>query len=215
LQSGIKVAIDPLLNFWGNDYFLTYFDERNASVSSNVHALSALRFDMEKDCNQKRLAEQVTEWIRNNFKVTAFFDDKWHISPFYTTAHAIHALAGWDNELACTCINYLLMNQDEESGGWGFWNKPTLEETSHVVLALLSARKSGLLTDDTPLQRAASFFQSQGLNRPTERLWIGKTLYCPIGVVQGTVAAAKFGLSNLGFSAFNPGIGIFQNEASI
>jgi len=93
-------------------------------------------------------------------------------------------------------INFLLGEQRSD-GGWGFFGRSTLEETSHCVIGLYHAACAGLLADLTPLRRAARFFNDSANGNASERLWIGKTLYRPEAIVRATLHAAILALRQL------------------
>lgn len=189
-QAGLKPSEDILMDYWGSTHFLTYHDELTPSVSANVHALTALRHNLHIP-SHKQLAVRVTEWLRKEMEQHQQLNDKWHVSPLYVTSHAVTAFMGWDDEMAHRCVSYILGRQDE-SGGWGSrCNQPNLEDTSHAVLGLFQAWEAGILKDSWPLRRAAAFLNQYVTPQPTERLWIGKTLYQPVGVAFGTIFAAK------------------------
>lgn len=186
--AGLRPSDKPLFDFWEHNHFSTYKDERNPSVSANVHALSALRHNL-SDPYHKKIAIQVTDWLSQQMDEYGQLNDKWHVSPLYVTAHAVTALLGWDDTLAKRCIYYILEHQ-HEGGGWGS-PYPNLEETAHAVLGLIPAWKAGLLKDVLPLKLAANYLRKHKTKWPTERLWIGKTLYQPIGVSLGSIDAAQ------------------------
>lgn len=191
--AGLRPREDTLLNFWNTTHFQTYLDERTASVSANINALSALRHNLHI-AEHKQVAIHVTNWLREQLDTHGQFTDKWHLSPLYVTSRAIFALAGWDDDLTQRCIDYILQAQ-HASGGWGYGTQANLEETSFAVLGLIAAWHSGQLRDDGALRRARYFFANHSNNLPTERLWIGKTLYQPVGVTTGTIYAAKVALA--------------------
>lgn len=191
--AGLKPSEKPLLKFWDSNYFFTYLDERTPSVSANVHALTALRHNL-SSFEHKQLAIRVTEWLREQLNLHNQFNDKWHFSPLYVTSRAISALAGWDDDLARRCVEFILARQDN-SGGWGSGERPGIEETSFAVLGLIAAAQAGLLTDTTSLKSANEFLSKNSAQRPSTRLWIGKTLYQPVGVTMGTVFAAQVALA--------------------
>jgi len=194
-QAGLEPSHDVFSAYWGSDHFLTYRDELVPSVSANVHALTALRKNLISPV-YKEMAIKVTEWLRQQMDADLQLNDKWHVSPLYVTAHAVTAFMGWDDDMAHRCTSYILDQQDE-NGGWGSSQYPNLEETSHAVLGLYQAWEGGILKEDWPLKRAAAYFQQHQYLSPTERLWIGKTLYQPIGVTKNTIHAAWTALSKL------------------
>jgi hypothetical protein len=169
-------------------------DERTSSVSVNLHALLALR--LQPGFPHRALAERAAAWLMARMKPDGLFDDKWHLSPYYSVAHAIPAFEGWDDYLACAYIDYLL-NQQQADGGWGYFGRSTLEETGHCVIGLYHAASAGLLDDLAPLRRAAGFFEAHAGQPARERLWIGKTLYRPESIVRSTVQAAYMALRRL------------------
>lgn len=195
--AGLEPSDGPVLEFWDGDHFRAYLDERGDSPSVNIHALTALR--SQPGFPNRALAEATGKWLmaRRGFAVP--FEDKWHYSPYYSAARAIPAFAGWDDEAASGCIEYLLRKQRRD-GGWGWSGDSTPEETAHCVLGLYQAHVRGLLNSPAPLGRAAEFFQKDATNHRSRRLWIGKTLYRPDGIVEATLFAAAKVLERLGYA---------------
>jgi hypothetical protein len=192
--AGLLPPDEPLLAFWYGDHFRTYPDERDASVSANVHALMALR--SQPGFPHRDLAERMTVWLIERLKPGVIFDDKWHLSPYYPVTRAVSAFAGWDDRIALRCVTLLLENQRPD-GGWGWFRRSTLEETAYCVIALCHAFERGLLKEDTPLVRAAGFLQANADREAVERLWIGKALYRPEGLLKASLFAAKVALGRL------------------
>ena len=192
--AGLSPSDEVLLAFWHGDHFSSYVDERTSSVSVNLHALATLRSQL--GFPHRNLARRVTEWLLARTTPDGLFDDKWHLSPYYSVAHAIPAFAGWDDEVARRCTRFLL-DEQRADGGWGFFGYSTIEETAHSVIGLYRAALAGLLDEHSPLQRAACFFEANADQEARERLWIGKTLYRPEAIVRATVYAAKLALREL------------------
>lgn len=190
---GLYPSPEPLFSFWRTDHFRTYHDERTPSVTVNLHALAALRQDLDRR-DHKQLALVVTEWLRRELRRNNGYTDKWHFSPVYVAAHAVSTLAGWDDEMAREALDFLLAAQQFD-GGWGEVCGSTLEETAHAVLGLAVARRMGLLRDAHPLVAAHRFFRRHEGEQPTERLWIGKTLFHPPGLVRMLLYAARTALA--------------------
>lgn len=188
-SAGLKPDDEPLMHFWRDDMFLTFPVEYKRSPSVHVHALTAFRQSEKRE--HKRAAVLINEWLR---KQPLPLHDKWHISPFYATSRLIPILIDWDNEFANQCTETLLEYQQED-GGWGCRGASTAEETSYAVLGLVAAWHAGILSDVTPLQRAKHFLADRP--EPTERLWIGKVLYQPIGVVRSAIIAARYALESI------------------
>jgi REP element-mobilizing transposase RayT len=194
--AGAAPPEEPLINFWNGTHFRSYMDERSASVSANIHGLTALR--MHPGFPRRDLAEALTAWLVAHMKEDGSFDDKWHLSPLYTAAHAVPAFAGWQDALAGRCLTYLL-DEQRGDGGWGCFGCTTFEETAHVVLALDHAYREGLLREPDALEAAARYFERSSSQRPVERFWIGKTLFRPEGTVAALVFSAKAALARSGF----------------
>ncbi len=192
--AGIPVSDKPLLDFWNGEYFRSYMDERNPSVSANIHALTALR--MQPGWPHRDLAVRVTDWLVDAIDRQPLLADKWHYSPYYSTAHAIAALAGWHDVVARRCVDTLLEHQHED-GGWGGQGHSTPEETAHCVLGLCEAYRQDLMPDPLPLMRAAGYLCGDMSWPPQQQLWIGKTLFRPGNIVSVTVRAAQAALEGL------------------
>jgi hypothetical protein len=194
--AGLSPSDEAVLDFWDGDHFLSYKDERHASVSANIHGLIALR--SQPGFPHRALAEQLSDWLIKQIRPDVFFDDKWHFSPYYSVAHSIGAFAGWRDRTALKAINFLTRHQNTD-GGWGPNGKSTLEETAHCVLGLHVACKHNLLKDMQPLSSAADFFSNRFGESPRERLWIGKTLFRPESAIQATLLAAHTVLERFGY----------------
>ncbi|MFW6063325.1 MAG: hypothetical protein ACOC9V_04040 [Chloroflexota bacterium] len=192
--AGLSISDRPLFRFWNDDerHYYTYPDERTPSVSAAVHGLFAFRqanWDAQHEC----IAVELTLWLREQMRKEGMLHDKWHVSPLYATSRVIEPLLGWDDQLANDCIEFVLAHQRPD-GGWGYTGRSTLEETALAVLGLVAARREGQLADPAPLRRAACYLAQHSLSRPVERLWIGKGLYRPVGVVNSLVHAARLAL---------------------
>ncbi|MGF1506743.1 MAG: hypothetical protein GYB64_16115 [Chloroflexi bacterium] len=193
-QSGRKPDPAIIEQFWQGDHFCAYTNERGSSNSVNVHALEAL-FNEGGEPDPK--ATSTLRWLQSQLNDDDLLDDKWHISPLYTAAHAVPAFAGMSAELGMERATILLAHQRQD-GGWGWLGRSTLEETAHVVLALYQAHERRLVDALPALRHAALFFLERRHEHPQERLWIGKTLYRPDGIVTATLYAAQLALGKLG-----------------
>lgn len=192
-RGGLRPTVEPVLSFWDTDHFRTYQDERTYSLSVNMHALLALRQDLQRR-EHKQLAVATTEWLRRELQRNGGYSDKWHYSPYYVAAHAVSAFAGWDDDQARQAVDFLLAHQLND-GGWGSALSATQEETAHAVLGLVAAQRAGLLRDQLPLVAAQRYLQRHEAEQPQEQLWIGKTLFHPAGVVQMLLRAARSALT--------------------
>ncbi|MBP8000277.1 MAG: hypothetical protein KA314_11550 [Chloroflexi bacterium] len=194
--AGLHPSDRPLLDFWNEEagLYMTYLDERGTSLSTTVHGLTAFRDDPGNKAH-RRIAVRLTEWLRKKVMSQNGFQDKWHYSPLYTAARLLPVLIGWDDDLARYTAEYILQRQRID-GGWGCsTGYSNLEETGLAALALTEAYTAGLFKDVGVLAQAQAFLHHHNHELPRERLWIGKSLYLPIGVVQSVVFSAQWALA--------------------
>ncbi len=181
---GLPADSSVLDSFLGADGYNTYDFERNPSVSSNIHVVHALRA-----CGAERAdrMETAIDMLRRSQLPLGNWTDKWNVSPYYATSHAVAALSGLADEMCGAALDWILATQKAD-GSWGC-SSSTAEETAYALLALMHANRSG-----TAERRAISAGRA-ALERlssaPLAELWIGKALYAPERVVRSTVLAAK------------------------
>lgn len=182
---GRPLDLDAILCYEVEEYFRCFLLEANPSLSANVHVLGALR--------QAGLTvdhpsvEKVRRFLRRTQTVRMFWLDKWHASPYYPTAHAIVAAAGYDDDLIEDAIFWILTTQGQ-AGGWGYY-APTAEETAYCLQALVLARRHGHDIPRHAIRRGADWLAEHG-EPPYMPIWIGKCLYCPELVVRSAVLSA-------------------------
>ncbi len=178
---GRSVNIEAVLSYEQEDHFRCFPLEANPSVSANIHVLGALRsagFPASHPSVQK---------VLNFLHSTAFWFDKWHSSPYYPTAHAIIACAGYADDVVADAIPWILQTQNRD-GSWGYY-LPTAEETAYCLQALSVWLDSG---HDIPYDvlRRGSEWLVEHMKPPYPPLWIGKCLYSPTLVVRSTILSA-------------------------
>jgi len=178
---GRVVDVEAVLNYELGDHFRCFPLEANPSVSANIHVLGALRsagFPAEHPSVQKAL---------NFLHSTAFWFDKWHASPYYPTAHAIIACAGYADHVVADAIPWILQTQNRD-GSWGYYLS-TAEETAYCLQALSMWHAAG---HDIPYEtlRLGSDWLMEHIKPPYPPLWIGKCLYSPDLVVRSTILSA-------------------------
>ncbi|RXH24101.1 hypothetical protein XH99_28855 [Bradyrhizobium nanningense] len=182
--AGRDPAVDALRPFEIGELFVTFPGERNASVSTNIHALHALRL-------LGRPAAGTTAYVEANRNPHGLWDnEKWHVSWLYPTAHAVTALAQgkpqWRDERALAA----LLQAQHGDGGWGASRASTFEETAYALFALRVVAESGKATERRRIAQAVARALKWMLARhaahalPKTSLWIGKELYCPTRVVR-------------------------------
>ncbi|HEX5501923.1 MAG TPA: prenyltransferase/squalene oxidase repeat-containing protein [Thermomicrobiales bacterium] len=183
--------------------FASFPHERHASVGVNLHALHALaRVPGYPD--RERVMTRLLDYLAAEQRGGLYWLDKWHISPYYATAHALCILGALPPDLAARAAplaararEWVRQTQNGD-GSWGFYGEPTAEETAYAVLALALAR--GAAGAPSPrdrrrcaagaryLRRAAGAAGAGAEDYPP--LWIDKCLYTPTLIVRATIAAA-------------------------
>ena len=123
------------------------------------------------------MTQKLLGFLGENQSVNGSWVDKWHVSPYYSTGHALIALQGIDENMSSLAIEFLIKSQRHD-GGWGF-HRSTAEETFYVLQALLGV--SGQDYSDV-IRKAERYLRDQGNN--FEALWVDKGLYCPINVTK-------------------------------
>jgi halimadienyl-diphosphate synthase len=181
------VDLEAVLRCEGDHHFRCYALEANPSVSTNVHVLSALR--------QAGLGvghpsvQKVLRFLQRTPPLgpRPFWVDKWHASPYYPTAHAVIACAGYADALVGDAISWILATQNVD-GSWGYY-APTAEETAYCLQALVVWRRHGGPVAGDVLRQGAAWL-AEHAEPPYPPLWIGKCLYCPVLVVRSAVLSA-------------------------
>jgi halimadienyl-diphosphate synthase len=188
-------APDPqvLYNYEEETHFRCYVLERNPSISTNAHILSALHYVPAGE--QAPRVSKVLRFLETTRHAPGYWVDKWHASPYYATGHVILAAADWAPKLVTPALQWLLQTQ-QETGGWG-WYGATAEETAYAVLALRVAHRHGYPGLAPALERGTDYLGHYGwpLTSAVPALWIHKALYAPVQVVQGAIFAALLAAS--------------------
>jgi len=180
-----QIDLPALFSYEAPYHFRCYPLESDPSVSTNVHILEAMRhagLTLEHPSVQKIL--KFLDVVRLN---SPFWTDKWHTSPYYTTAHLIIACAGFVDELVERSIDWLLATQRYD-GSWGFYTS-TAEETAYALQALSVWQRAGNPIPRQAIRSGAAWLREH-LDIPHLPLWIGKSLYCPAVAVNSAVLSA-------------------------
>ncbi len=196
-QLGYSLDPELLYQYEEAEHFRCYTFERNPSISANIHVLDALHY-----CDPRESRPRVAKLIRflhNTRTPGGYWFDKWHVSPYYTTGHAVLAAHDFAPDLVEPAIQWMI-NTQWADGSWG-WFAPTLEETAYVVLAMLVWQRGGHAVPDGLLERGAEYlrrgFSATAWDYPP--LWIAKTLYTPVQVVHGLILATLLGCEVAGY----------------
>lgn len=175
-----------LQKFEGNDHFYCYPLESNPSISANTHILSALKqsgYEISHPMVKKAL-----NFLHDARRREGFWNDKWHISPYYPTAHIIIAGVEYDREMCEAAIGWIIKTQ-QMNGSWGAFNQATAEETAYCIQALMFWHLHGGTIPKDVAKRAVEWLEEHQ-EKPFPPLWIGKALYCPKFVVKSSIISA-------------------------
>lgn len=187
---GHPMGTEVFESFETDDYFWTFTYERNPSVTTNAHILSALR-QYPGTPERRRMVLKIGRYLEKAQRREGYWLDKWHASALYATGQAIVALAGLSDEVVRSAVQWVLAEQ-HENGSWGF-EDGTQEETGWAVhaLATVSQRDAPLRAlTASALEGGVAYLADHLSERGYPALWIGKSLYTPINVVRATVLAA-------------------------
>ena len=183
------VELDVLLRFERDGHFSCFPFERNSSVTANAHVLEALRLGEAQ--RPGRFAKQCAKIVRHLEERQldrCYWLDKWHVSPYYATAHVTLAAGGIADHLLTGTEAWLLETQHSD-GAWGE-DGGTSEETAYAMQALHALPTHSPLDVARALQRGASYLSQHFDDTDYPELWIGKGLYTPYAVVRSAVIAA-------------------------
>jgi halimadienyl-diphosphate synthase len=182
---GYPVDFGVFENYKTETCFLTYFFEMNPSVSTNIHVL-----DLVNSCpnfpEREIILEKLLYFLKRCME-DGHWMDKWHISPYYPTCHAVFPLCHVDPSLADRIISWIIDSQNSD-GTWGA-EGGTHEETAYAMQALLYYTMFEQVDADCTLQALTHIDTAYPLDSPAN-LWIGKVLYCPTRVVQSSSLSA-------------------------
>lgn len=189
LRLGRRGDLSGVLYYEQGDHFRCFALESNPSLSTNVHVLGALRqagYGAQHPTIQKILS--FLAHVQTKSQNGAFWFDKWHASPYYTTSHAVIECAEYANELVRPAVDWIIKTQNAD-GSWGFY-MPTAEETAYCLQALsIWKRQENSNVPAEILKRGADWLVRHK-DLPYPMLWIGKCLYCPELVVSSAILCA-------------------------
>ena len=183
-------------------HFASFPYERHASVGVNLHVLQALARCREYPDREATL-DRTLRYVVSQQIDEMYWLDKWHLSPYYATAHALCCLRDLDPRRAKIAAPSLsgarewIRATQNSDGSWGFYGQSTAEETAYAVLAL-AASASGTFDpmDWLCCNRGIAFLRAAlGADWAFDEtsypeLWIDKCLYVPSLVVQSVIEAA-------------------------
>jgi halimadienyl-diphosphate synthase len=186
IRYGRSAKVMDLLAFQTDNYFRAYQYESGSSTSINIHVLGALR--QAGYPADHPAVRGILDFLAQERKGRPYWLDKWNLSPYYSTSHAVINCAGWIPEFAASSVEWIIQSQRPD-GSWG-GQTPTAEETAYALQALYLSRKAGAPVDAELLNRGLAWLR-QHHAPPYPPLWIAKCLYCPEYVVQSAVLSAE------------------------
>jgi halimadienyl-diphosphate synthase len=184
-------------------FFASFPHERHPSVGVNLHVLDAIA-GVPGYPDAARTIERLVDYIAGQQVRDLYWIDKWHISPYYATAHAVCILGAlppaWRRRVgpALERARDWLRQTQNGDGSWGFYGQPTAEETAYGVLALAGASGvEAMPAADRRRCAAAARFLRRSAGEPFPPMWVDKCLYTPTLVVQAIIDAALVACARL------------------
>lgn len=181
---GINKNINSILAFEDDEYFRCFDLENAPSISVNIHVLGALKqagYPADHPSVKKILF-----YLEKTKTEEGYWIDKWHLSPYYTTSHAIISCAGYKDELVQNAVHWIL-NTQKNNGAWGIFN-PTAEETAYALQALWVWKQEDNFIPNDCLRKGKIWLEEHQCEYSP--LWIGKCLYNPKLVVDSAILSA-------------------------
>ena len=129
---GINKNLNSILAFEDKEYFRC-FDLENAHLLVQTF-MFWVHYDKLVIEQNNPSVRKVFTFLEKTKTLRAYWEDKWHLSPYYTTSHAIISCAGFENDLVQNAVNWINQHT-KENGAWGIF-KPTAEETAYALQAL-------------------------------------------------------------------------------
>lgn len=205
-HAGRATTLDTLFPFERESHFACFARERGTSISAHSHVLAAFLSlpSKQRVCYQPAI-DKVLAYLDNVRDGAGFWSDKWHHSPYYTTACVLIALQHESDPKIVRrwvpAVEWLLQQQSLDNGGWGSQGCSNLEESAYALQVLLSLPElvQGLYADQLggAIARGISFIlrEIEGADYRTYHftpLWRGKELYSPPRVIWSAVLAVLY-----------------------
>ena len=185
---GYDVDYNVFKYYETDGHFKCYPGELDPSLSVNIRTLAALRMD-DNAAPYGEWRDKILHFLRVNDINGYFWFDKWHISPYYLTATAVWSLQGIADDLLVRRIKWMQKTQRLD-GGWGYYQKSTVEETAYCLEALLFWNQHVETVDPIHIHAAAHFIMVHADETPRPPLWIAKSLYTSHMLVESAILGA-------------------------
>jgi halimadienyl-diphosphate synthase len=182
---GRSVDIETLFTFEEEECFRCFAFESNRSASANIHVLGALR--QAGYPSSHPTVQKIARFLKQTQDPAGYWIDKWHASPYYSSAHAVMTCANYLPDLVQNTVQWLSETQKQD-GAWGF-HQSTAEETAYSLQALCTWELNANGIPKQTLQNGARWLECHQ-EGPFPALWIGKCLYLPELVVHSAVLSA-------------------------
>jgi halimadienyl-diphosphate synthase len=186
-RAGYPVKPNVFLQYEKETHFSCYTFERTPSIGANVHLLDAVGSFLHFE-HRPRIVKKIVRFLKEVRQEGAYWSDKWHISPYYITSHAVIALLGFDNNLARDAVQWILSNQRSD-GSWGYYC-PTAEETAYCLQAIVAFNNHVEKINPAAIEQAAEYLYRQYGVWEMPHMWIEKCLYTPEHIVESTILSA-------------------------
>ena len=183
---GRNVDIEAILNYEEEDHFRCFHYEATPSIDVNIHVLNTLK----KNGYSKNhpTIQKIIRFITSSQIGKSYWIDKWHVSPYYTTSHAIIACHEYAEDICNQAIEWILKTQ-RANGAWGFYSFPTAEETAYCIQALSIWNKFKQNIPKEKLVIARQWLQYNA-EPPYPPLWMDKSLYGTDLLVKSAIVSA-------------------------
>ena len=181
---GLEKNVGQIHVYEENDYFRCFDLESDPSISANIHILSALRQGGYEKCNPS--IRKILQFLQKTKNSDGYWNDKWHISPYYATSHMIIACADYANEMVSDAVSWLIRTQKQD-GSWGIFNS-TAEETAYALQALWFWDQKVEQVPPECLHKGKVWLEDH--QDDYSPLWIGKCLYSPKLVIKSAILSA-------------------------
>lgn len=194
-RSGMRVRDVALAAFEQDGTYRSFPYERHHSTGVNMHVLQALAYT--NDPTQVAGIWRLLETLGSMRQHDTYWSDKWHVSPYYATCHAIvvcSQLPAMYDILAKPMLLQatLWLRQTQRSdGGWGYLGESTQEETAYAILGLAYSGQDV----QHEMQQALPILLQEHYVHPA--LWIDKCLYLPHGIVRSAINSALYVMRRL------------------